>query len=196
MRAISKIIIIALVVVVVAAGAAAALLLAQPQGKAKVFYVVAYHWGFAYYDENLNEIPRISVKKGDRVKIYVFPSTAFDESFRTQLERRTLEKGIGEFKAGDTKILDEIKAAKDNGLLDHGFMIQGYGQQIFTDHRKFTSRATSVKELIEREDESVLEAHAIEFTADKAGTYFVICTVVCGYGHAWMLDEDGFVVEG
>lgn len=196
MRAVSKIIIAALVVAVVAAAAGALMVLPAQQQEARVFYVVAYHWGFAFYDEDLNEVPRITVKSGETVKIYVIPSVVFSDDFVSRLERRTLEKGIGGLSPGDPKILEEIKATKEGGLLDHGFLIQGYGQQVFTNHKEFTTKASSLRELLEKEREEVLEAHSIEFRADKPGSYMVICTVVCGYGHAWMIVEDGFVVEG
>ncbi|MDW7978330.1 MAG: hypothetical protein RMH74_05955, partial [Candidatus Caldarchaeum sp.] len=39
----------------------------------KTFYVVAYFWGYVFYDETFNEIPYMVVNRGDEVVINLIP---------------------------------------------------------------------------------------------------------------------------
>jgi hypothetical protein len=196
-KGVSKTLLAVIVVAIIAAaGGAAALLLLQQPGEEKVFYVIAYHWNFAFFDEDLKPVDRIVVNKGDQVKIYVFPADAFAPDFRAQLEKRALQEGIGDLEPGDPRIEDELKSAREQGLLDHGFMIQGYGVSMTTSYKSFSQKANSLEELLKTESQDALEAHALTVKADKAGSFYIICTVVCSFGHPWMVVEGGFVVQG
>jgi hypothetical protein len=167
----------------------------QPK-KPKTFYVVAYHWGYAIYDENLNEISKISVNKGDLVKIVLLPAEAFSHEFHESLVQRTIERGIGDLPPGSSEIVEKLDEAEEKGLLNHGFSILGYDVDIVTDYTQFSGSAGSLDELLKVEKSSAIQRHTITFRADKPGSYDIICSKFCGYGHGWMIIPGGFTVSG
>jgi len=159
----------------------------------KTFYIVTYHWGFAFYDENLNEIPRIVVNKGDRVTLYVIPAEGLGQEFHEEFEERTMMNGVGQMKPGDMQIMEEMEKAEDGGLLDHSVGIIEYSINLVTDHSKFSGKAESPQEFLQTENKANIPT--VTFVADKQGSFALICTVDCGYGHAYMVTENGFVVQ-
>lgn len=44
------------------------------QEAGSIFYVVTYHWGYAFYDENFHEVNRIQAKQGGIVTLYAIPA--------------------------------------------------------------------------------------------------------------------------
>jgi hypothetical protein len=80
--------------------------------------------------------------------------------------------------------------------VDHGIIIEGYNVQLATKYTSFSGTANSLEEFLNNEDKSALEAHAVTFTANKAGSFSIICLVVCSYGHSYMIAENGLVVTG
>jgi len=165
-------------------------------GEERVFYVVAYHWGFAFYDENFNEVSKIVVNRGDRVTIYLIPGAALNEEAHEVYEERTIERGIGDLPPGSPEIVAKMEEAEDEGLLDHGLTISDYDVDVRTNHELFSGEASSISEVFSIESGDTLRAHSITFTADKPGSFDIICSVFCGYGHGWMVVEGGFVVQG
>lgn len=165
-------------------------------GEEKTFYVVAYHWGYAFYDENFNEIERIVVNRGDRVTIYVIPGAAFDEEAHEAYQERTVEEGVGDLPPGSQEIIARMEEAEEGGFLDHGLTITGYDVDIKTNYGMFKGGASSIQEVFSIESGDTLRAHSMTFTADKSGSFDIVCSVFCGYGHGWMVVEGGFVVQG
>jgi hypothetical protein len=165
-------------------------------GEKRVFYVVAYHWGFVFYDENFNEIPKIEVNKGDTVTIYLFPGVAFAEEAHEEFEHRTLERGVGDLPPGSEELHEKMEEALDQGYFDHGLGIDGYDVNIETNYQAFKGSAESIEDILQTEGQDVLKAHSITFRADKAGYFTIVCTVYCGYGHSSMEIQGGFVVRG
>ena len=45
----------------------------------KTFNIVAYHWGYALYDEDWNEIEQIEVKRGTTVRLVAFPASLLSQ---------------------------------------------------------------------------------------------------------------------
>ncbi len=194
-----KLVGLAVAAVAILAGLAAYLYLGgapSVSGEERVFYVVAYHWGFVFYDENFNEVSNIVVNKGDRVTIYLIPGAAFDKETHETYQERTVESGIGDLPAGSQEIIAKMEEAEEEGLLDHGLAIEGYDVNIRTNYKLFRGGATSIGEVFNIESEDTLRAHMISFVADKPGTFDIICSVFCGYGHGWMYVPGGFVVQG
>lgn len=165
-------------------------------GEKKVFYVVAYHWGFAFYDENLSEVSRIEVNRGDIVTIYVIPGGAFSEDMHEEFQRRTLESGVGDIPPGSEELHEKMEEAEEQGYLDHGLTISGYSVNIRTSHKMFKGSAETLEDILQEEGGNTLKAHSITFKADKVGSFDIVCTVYCGYGHDWMKVDGGLVVRG
>ena len=191
------------IIVVVIILAAAAFFLARPgapapaaEKPAKVFYVIAYHWGFAFYDSNLREIDKIVVNKGDRVKIYVFPAEAFSEDFHHEFEEKAVEAGVGDLPPGSPEIEEEIEKAEEQGLLDHGFAIKEFNVNLITDYTMFKGNASSLEEFLKIESKDAIERHSVTFVADKVGEFDIFCSLYCGYGHNYMIAKGAFVVRG
>lgn len=187
--------IIIVIVIVVLAYLLSQQYVTQPPKPTKVFYVIAYHWGFEFYDSNLNRVERIVVNKGDIVKIYVFPGKAFSGEMHHELEELTVESGIGEYPPGSMEIEELLEEADEAGLLDHGLAIMEFNVNIITDYEAFTGEAASLEEFLEVEAVDATERHSITFTADKVGSFNIICSLYCGYGHEYMVAEGGLIVQ-
>jgi hypothetical protein len=162
-----------------------------PGGPGKTFYIVVHHWGFAIYDSEWNEIPRIVVQKGDTVTLYVIPAEALTEEAHEEFEERTIQRGIGDLPPNDPKIMDKIEEAEEAGLLNHSVAILEYGINIPTDVSKVTSKANSPREAFLMGNPG---GGSVTFTADKVGRFDIICLIFCGYGHPWMVLRGGLEV--
>ncbi len=167
-----------------------------PKGNERVFYVVVYHWGYVFYDENFNEINNIVVDRGDIVTLYLIPGGAFKEEIHEQYQDRTLATGIGDLPPESPEIREKIEEAEEMGYLDHGLAIEGYNVNVRTNHKMFKGIAESIDEVLNVENEITLRSHSITFVADTVGTFSIMCTVYCGYGHDWMVVDGGFIVRG
>jgi len=165
-----------------------------PQEEEKVFIVVAYHWGFALYDEDYNPIDQIVVNQGDKVKIYFFNARSFAPEFHTQLEEKELETGIGGLTGEELKA--KIDEAISTGQIDHGLQITAFKVFMSTNYKNFSGKAKSISEFFQIEDKEAIEQQAVTFVADKPGTYDFVCYIVCGYGHTFMVYQDALKVVG
>jgi len=163
------------------------------QGPGQTFYIVVYHWGFAIYDQNWTEVPKIVVHKGDRVTIYVIPAEALTEEAHAKFEERTIKSGIGPLPPGDPRIHEEIEAAESAGLRNHSVAILDYGINVPTDVSKITSKADSPQDVIRLGNPG---GGSVTFTADKTGRFNIMCLRFCGFGHTWMILEGGLEVLG
>ncbi len=191
--------VIPIVAVIVVIGIAVAFLFpgligTAPQEEEKVFIVVAYHWGFALYDENYNPIDQIVVNKGDKVKLYFFNARSFAEEFYSVLEERELEKGIGGLTGEELKA--KIEEAISTGQIDHGLQITAFKVFMSTNYKNFSGKAKTLSEFFQIEDKEAIEQQSVTFVADKPGTYDFICYIVCGYGHTFMVYQDALKVVG
>ncbi len=143
------------------------------------FTVVAYHWGFAIYDEDGVEIPKIEVARGTEVTLLVIGAEALSTDIHEEFGHRTVEAWENKTAFGGKtgpEIHDEIEDAEDQGLMDHSVRISGYDVDIKT-------KAMSPSPV------------KVTFTADTAGTFDIICNFFCGWGHQYMALTGGFVVS-
>ncbi len=147
----------------------------------KTFNIVAYHWGYALYDGDWNEIEQIEVERGTTVRLVAFPAHAFSHELDEQFEERVVAKGFGEYPPGDERIHDLMEAAhEDPALVDHGVFIGQLNVDLSPN-----GNASTFEEAID----------SIEFTTDAIGTFDISCSVFCGVGHPSMVLEGAFVVR-
>ena len=148
----------------------------------KTFNIVTYHWSYALYDEDWNEIEQMEVARGTTVRLVAFPQSALSDEMREQLWQRTVDKGFGEYPAGDRRIGAVIEAAyNDPTEVNHGVIIS----QLNVDLRP-KENASTLEEAID----------STEFTTDAIGSFDIMCSVSCGAGHAFMRLEKALVVKG
>lgn len=147
----------------------------------KTFNIVAYHWGFALYDEDWNEIEQIEVKRGTTVRLVAFPDHLFSHEMVEQLEERTMDQGFGEYPPGDPRIPELMEEAEDDpATLNHGVSIGLLNIDLSPRNNASTS-----EEAID----------SVEFTTDAVGSFNILCSVVCGIGHPYMVLDGALVVR-
>ena len=147
----------------------------------KTFNIVAYHWGYALYDEDWNEIEQIEVERGTTVRLIAIPAYALSHEIGEQFEERSVDKGFGEYPPGDPRIPDLMEAAhEDPATASHGVFIGQLNVDLSPN-----GNASTLEEAID----------SIEFTTDAIGTFDISCSVVCGVGHPYMVLEGALVVK-
>ncbi len=158
-------------------GTTAALLLA-PSTPQRTYTVMAYHWGFALYDESGNEVPQIEVAPGTQVTLEILSAASLDHEAHHEMMERTIEAWADNPEYGGKtamelhELMEDAEAA---GLNDHLVTIAAFGVSVPTDHESSEPvRAT--------------------FVADQTGTFDIRCMGLCGWGHQFMVLEGGLVV--
>lgn len=148
-------------------------------------YVVAYHWGWAIFDEEGRDLEVLQVPVGATVELFAVNDHASEAigQFPAPVaqaiqgidwkERAHHDQDAGRMAVPAGSTLDEMLHAvhDDHALENHGLLISGVG-------------AGPVQ----------LDAHAHEpahlvFTVDEEGSFLLICTEMCGVGHAAMIRE-------
>lgn len=154
-------------------------MLAVPRASPEATYtVVAYHWGFAIYDAQGNEVPKIDVARGTVVTLLVIGAEALSPEIHEVYEMRTVAAWENNSAYGNRdglEIMMEMEAAEAAGLLDHSVSIAGYDLNVVTD---FESPSPKL----------------VTFVADQAGTFDITCQQFCGWGHQYMQLAGGLVV--
>ena len=135
----------------------------------KTFNIVPYHWGFALYDGDWNEIEQMEVERGTTVRLVAFPQSALPSNIREQLWQRVADN------AGsiETAYADPVTA-------NHGVFIG----QLNVDLRP-KGNASTLEDAID----------SIEFATDAIGSFDILCSVVCGVGHPSMRLDGALVVK-
>jgi len=192
----SKMGIAVIVIAVVVVGSIGGFLVlnSMNQASAEEYYAISYHWGFAFYDKNFNEVQNITVNASTHVKIFLLSASGLTEELHSTFEQRTMMNGIGG-ETNATVIMEAMETAEDAGKLDHGLAISGYGSKAsaVTDIADGVTNATSIQDLATKlRDKNALPT--IDFTADKVGSFNIICTVDCGEYHTDMISENAFIV--
>jgi heme/copper-type cytochrome/quinol oxidase subunit 2 len=162
----------------VGAGATAVLYSPAAPPKEATFTIVAYHWGFAIFDEQGNEVPRIEVARGTEVTLVVMGAMSLSHELHEAFEERTIETFADNPDSGGlnaTEVLEKLEGAAEQGMVDHAVVVPEYGLDILA---SADSPSPSV----------------VTFVADKAGTFNIFCNLPCGWGHPYMLLEGGLVV--
>ena len=147
----------------------------------KTFNIVAYHWGYALYDQDWNEIEQIEVEQGTTVRLIAVPAYSLSHEIQEEFHERVLETGFGEYSAGDDRIPALMEAAHEYpDTSSHGVFIAQLNVDLNPD-----GNATTLEKAID----------SIEFTADEIGVFDISCSVNCGVGHPGMILEGAFVVS-
>ncbi len=146
----------------------------------KTFNIITYHWGYALYDEDWNEIEQIEVKRGTTVRLVAIPDHLLSREIQAQFDPRVVDNGIGEYQAGDPKILALIEEEHTNLNTDHGVFIG-----LLNIDLRPNEHALTLEEAID----------SIEFTADAIGTFDISCSVFCGMGHPYIVFDEAIVIR-
>ena len=160
-------------------GAAIGILSAPGPAPQRTFTVVAYHWGFALYDEEGTEVPQIAVARGTVVTLLVISAASLGHEVHETMMGRTIAAWENNTAFGGKsamELMELMEEAEAQGLLDHAVRIPEFDVVAVTDHE---SPAPT----------------QVTFVADKAGSFDIRCGLFCGFGHAYMELEGGLVVS-
>jgi len=178
----------------------------QRAGTGAVFYVVPYHYGFAFYDRDLNEIETVEVKAGEAVTLHIVPAHALPEAVFRQYVERSMKRAIGGLPAADPAIRRKLYEDLALGNVEHIVGIAAHPVYMATDvasvlrGRPFRENGpATLREAVSQGDPSI---KSITFTAKKVGAFDVICVDsgmdgagTCGWGHNAMFAKGAFVVR-
>ena len=171
-----------------------------------VYYVVAYHYGFAFYDQTFTEVTAMEAKAGEPVTLYIVAAHAFPKETVLAYSERSLHSSIGGLPAGDPKIREKLLEDFALGNIEHIVGIAGLPVYAPTNvtpalgGKPFREGGPrTLREAVEKSDPTV---QAITFTPSREGAYDVLCvdsgmdgSGTCGWGHKWMVAKGGFVVR-
>ncbi len=171
---------IAVILVGIVTGLLLGSVLASGAPPTKTFNIITYHWGYALYDEDWNEIEQIVVERGTRVRLVAIPDHLLSSEIQSQFDPRVISTGIGEYQPGDPKILALIEEEHTNLNTDHGVFIGPLNVDL-----RPKEHALTLEEAID----------SVEFTTDAIGTFSISCSIFCGMGHPYMTLDGAFVVK-
>lgn len=180
--------------------------LPQPAGAGAVFYVVPYHYGFAFYDRDLNEVETVEVKAGEAVTLHIVPANALPEAVFREYAARSMKLALGGLPAGDPAIRRKMEEDLALGNVEHIVAIAAHAVYLATDvasvlrGRPFRENGpATLREAVSQSDPSI---KSVTFTAKKVGAFDVLCADsgmdgagTCGWGHKWMVAKGAFVVR-
>lgn len=175
-------------------------------GEGTVFYVVPYHFGFAFYDSNFGEIEMMEVKRGEVVTLYIVPSLALPKEVFLEYAERTLQHPIGGLAAGDPQIRKKIMEDLALGNVEHIIGISAHTVYVTTNVTEVLGGKLfreggprTLVEAVRRKDPTI---KTVTFTAKRVGAFDVLCVDsgmdgagTCGWGHKWGVAKGAFVVN-
>lgn len=171
-----------------------------------VFYVVAYHYGYAFYDGDLNERETIEVKVGEPVTLHIIPSQALPRALSLEYAERSMKLAMGGLAPGDPGIRKKIAEDFALGNVEHIVGIASHPVYVTTSVAPLLAGALfreggprTLREAVEQKDPAI---KSITFTAKRVGAFDVLCVDsgmdgagTCGWGHKWMVAKGAFVVR-
>jgi hypothetical protein len=177
-----------------------------PREPGTVFYVVPYHYGFAFYDRDLVERERIEVREGEAVTLVIVPAQALPREVFLEYTRRTLRLPVGGLPPGDPMVGEKLSEDLALGNVEHIIGIAAHPVYVTTNvtavlqGRPFREGGpATLADAIRQQDPSL---KAVTFTARRAGAFDVLCVDsgmdgagTCGWGHKWMIARGAFVVH-
>jgi hypothetical protein len=177
----------------------------RPAG-GRVYYVVAYHYGFAFYDERFRERTTIEARVGETVTLHVVPAHALPRAVVLAYADRSLARAIGGVPPGDPRIRAKIEEDLALGNVEHIVGIAAHPVYVATsvaallDGRPFREDGpATLAEAARRHDAAI---RSVTFTVKRVGRFDVLCidsgtdgAGTCGWGHKWMVAKDALVVE-
>lgn len=178
----------------------------DPTGSGTAFYVVPYHYGFAFYDQHLEERATINVKAGEVVTLHIVPAQALPREVFLRYAERTLALAIGDLPAGDPRIRGKIEEDLALGNVEHIIGVAGHPVYATTSVAAVLGGARfreggplTLREAVRSRDGTI---KSVTFTARKIGAWDVLCidsgmdgAGTCGWGHKWMVARGAFVVH-
>ncbi len=177
-----------------------------PREAGTVFYVVAYHYGYAFYDADLNERETIDVKVGEPVTLRIVPSQALPRAVSLEYAERTMKLAIGGLAPGDPGIRKKVLEDFALGNVEHIVGIASHPVYVTTSVTPLLAGAPfreqgprTLREAVEQKDPSI---KSVTFTPKRVGAFDVLCVDsgmdgggTCGWGHKWMVAKGAFVVR-
>jgi hypothetical protein len=177
-----------------------------PRKAGTIYYVVAYHYGFAFYDRKFAEVPAMEAKAGEPVTLYIVASHALPKETVLAYSERSLHRSIGGLSPGDPRIHQKLLEDFALGNIEHIVGISGLPVYVPTNvtpvlkGKPFREGGPkTLREAIEHNDPTI---QTVTFTPTREGTYDVLCvdsgvdgSGTCGWGHQWMIAKGGFVVR-
>lgn len=177
-----------------------------PRRAGAVYYVVAYHYGFAFYDRTFAEVPAMEAKAGEPVTLFIVASHTLPKETVLAYSERSLHSSIGGLSPGDPRIREKLLEDFALGNIEHIVGITGLPVYVPTNvtpalnGKPFREGGpATLREAIERDDPTV---KTVTFTPTREGEYDVLCvdsgmdgSGTCGWGHKWMVAKGGFVVR-
>ena len=177
-----------------------------PSGTGTVFYVVPYHYGYAFYDSALVEREAIEVKVGETVTLVIVPAQALPQEVFVEYNKRSLRLAVGGLPPGDPRVPAKIQEDLALGNVEHIIGIAAHPVYVTTnvaavlDGRPFRNGGpATLAEAVSQKDASI---RSVTFTARRVGAFDVLCvdsgmdgSGTCGWGHKWMITKGGFVVR-
>ncbi len=171
-----------------------------------VFYVLAYHYGFAFYDAQLKEIDRMEVTEGETVTLHIVDAAALAPQTFYEYSPRSIRRGVGGLPPNDPAIAKKIAQDVELGNLEHIIGIAAHTVYVTTNvavvlhGRKLRDDGPrTVADAVRANDPTI---KTTTFTARKAGTFDVLCVDsgmdgggTCGWAHKWMVGKGAFVVR-
>lgn len=175
-------------------------------GGGAVFYVVPYHYGFAFYDKKFAEITTLEVTEGEAVTLYIIPSQTLSREASLAYAERSMGLGLGGLAPGDPQIRKKIMEDLELGNVEHIIGISAHPVYVPTNVAAVlngqpfrVAGPATLLEAVRRRDPAI---RAVTFTAKKVGAFDVICVDsgtdgagTCGWGHKWMVAKAAFVVR-
>ena len=179
----------------------------EPTGApGRVFYVLAYHYGYAFFDERFAELPAIEVREGETVTLSVVPVQILGREAFFRFAERSLARPIGDLPAGDPRIRRKIEDDMALGNVEHIVGIAGHPLYLTTavaatlggkPFREGPPR--TLEEAVRARDPAI---RSVTLTAKRVGSFDVLCVDsgmdgagTCGWGHKWMVAKGAFVVR-
>lgn len=177
-----------------------------PRQAGAVYYVVAYHYGFAFYDRTFAEVPAMEAKAGEPVTLYIVAAHTLPKETVLAYSERSLHSAIGGLSPGDPQIREKLLEDFALGNIEHIVGITGLPVYVPTNvtpslHGKPFREGgpATLREAIEKHDPTI---QTVTFTPTREGSYDVLCvdsgmdgSGTCGWGHKWMIAKGGFVVR-
>ena len=171
-----------------------------------VFYLVPYHYGFAFYDRDFREVDTMGVKEGEVVTLHIVPPLALSEDTFLVYAERTLKRAIGGLEAGDPRVRQKVLEDLELGNVEHIIGISAHPVYVTTNvaqtlgGQRFRPGAPkTLREAVRLKDPAI---KTVSFTAKRVGAFDVLCVDsgmdgagTCGWGHKWMVAKDAFVVQ-
>lgn len=177
-----------------------------PAETGTVFYVVPYHYGYAFFDSRFIERGRIEVRVGETVTLRVVPAQALPRETFLAFCARSLAKAVGGLPPGDPRIKRKLEEDLQLGNVEHIVGIAGHPVYVTTNvaqvlgGKRFREGGpATLEEAVARNDPSI---RSVTLTAKRAGVFDVLCVDsgmggagTCGWGHKWMTAKEAFVVR-